>query len=337
MPEASAPGKLLLSGEYAVLRGAPAVSVSVGVRAVARTCRGPAALLDTLGGREYPFAWSPTTGLQWLEQDPGDRGRLPAAVFDVLAGCPELPPWPESVQLQLDTDAFACGGSKYGLGSSAALTVALTALMAQVLGQAADGDALAAIAARAHRRFQGGSGSGVDVMTALHGGLLCVRPATDPPRAEALRWPDGLCMVIAWSGRPASTPALISAFDTFAAGAGAAGLLQSLQRCASDAAEAWASGDPRRVLEHTRSFAASLMALDRAGSIGIFTDAHRCLMDISTAAGAVYKSSGAGGGDLGFALTDDRSVAERLRRDFVAAGFEVLELETGVSGLDLKR
>jgi phosphomevalonate kinase len=339
MPEASAPGKLLLSGEYAVLRGAPAVSVSVGVRAVARVTHtpGPAALNDATSGRSYPFDLRPETGLHWRADDPGERGRLPAAVFDTLAENPRLPRWPEAHVLQLDTDAFAADGSKYGLGSSAALTVALTAVAAETLGQPTDRAALAPIAARAHRRFQHGSGSGVDVLTALHGGLVCVYPGKDPLHAEATNWPDGLFMVIVWSGRSASTPELIAAFDRFAATAPAASLLDALARCADQAAAAWRSGDSAQIFAATARYAASLAAVDEAGGLGIVTDEHRRLAEMSASVGAIYKSSGAGGGDLGFALTDDESVAAELRRDFVEAGFEVLELETGVAGLELSR
>ena len=339
MPEASAPGKLLLSGEYAVLRGAPAVSVSVGARALARVeqLTGPAALFDAASGTSWPFDWTPEAGLLWLAEDPGERGRLPAAVLDTLAGIPGLPAWPKHCRLQLDSDAFTAGQSKYGLGSSAALTVALTAVAAELLGLPTDRAALAPIAARAHRLFQRGSGSGVDVLTALHGGLVCVQPDQEPPQAEALRWPSGLSMVIAWSGRPASTPALIAAFDRFAASDSATGLLDALEGSAGEAAAAWRAADIGQILRCTGNYASSLAALDEAGNIGIVTDEHRRLADISAAAGAVYKSSGAGGGDLGFALTDSPSTASRLRQDFAAAGFDVLDMETVVSGLELSR
>ena len=49
---------------------------------------------------------------------------------------------------------------------------------------------LAGLCLDAHRRFQDGAGSGVDIMTALHGGVIGVRPGTgELPDVERFAWP----------------------------------------------------------------------------------------------------------------------------------------------------
>ena len=64
---------------------------------------------------------------------------------------------------------------KLGLGSSAAVTVALMgALLQLVQGGAAGRDKLEALCREAHRHLQGGIGSGIDVATAVAGGLISV-------------------------------------------------------------------------------------------------------------------------------------------------------------------
>ena len=71
----------------------------------------------------------------------------------------------------LDTSDFSDASSarKFGIGSSAALMVALCRALAG--DEASDSD-VGEMAATAHRSFQGGTGSGVDIATSVAGGLI---------------------------------------------------------------------------------------------------------------------------------------------------------------------
>ena len=102
---ASAPGKIVLSGEYAVLWDAPAVSMAVNRRAVATV--------------------SPCDDAECQLSTPGFDGLEPFRVLDALLQG-ERPP----NRFTLDTTAFVDGGRKIGIGSSAALIVALAAAVA---------------------------------------------------------------------------------------------------------------------------------------------------------------------------------------------------------------
>ena len=157
---ASAPGKVVLSGEYAVLDGAPAVAMAVDRRAVASVsdnatneCRVVTEGFESSGDARY-------------------------RIVEAVCGAR-----PAGRDFTLDTAAFIVDGRKLGIGSSAALTVALVAALQQ--GRDIFQDAL-----QAHRRFQRGAGSGVDVAAAVTGGLIeyCMQDC----RVERLDWPDGL-------------------------------------------------------------------------------------------------------------------------------------------------
>jgi mevalonate kinase len=52
--------------------------------------------------------------------------------------------------------------------------------------------------------------------------------------------------------------------------------------------------------------------------------------------GAVYKPSGAGGGDFGIALTDSRTVDQAVRAAYAAEGFPVLDAELCAPGLSVR-
>ena len=130
---ASAPGKLVLLGEYAVLEGAPALVLAVNRRATA-TLR-PAA------GRDWEIA-SPTLGIEarlrfggstpaWM----GTAAPELAWVGTVMERAPGIARVP-ACRVELETDRFylAHRGTRHklGLGSSAALTVALLGALVAV-------------------------------------------------------------------------------------------------------------------------------------------------------------------------------------------------------------
>ena len=160
-----------------------------------------------------------------LEAAGGDAATL-SLVDEVLRGLADegLAPAPGAgFRLALDTSAFfdtaKAERPKLGLGSSAALTVALAmafiARAGQTTGHAGDeanhGHWLPRLLAL-HRKFQGGQGSGVDVATSLVGGLIAyqLHDGGERPTARPLAWPEGLHQRFIWSGRSASTPKFLA-------------------------------------------------------------------------------------------------------------------------------
>lgn len=336
MIEASAPGKLLLTGEYAVLDGAPAVSMAVDVRAVVQVrTAAHSELLD--GDQAYPFVLDPGGTLTWTAADPAERGSLLAALTTELCRG-KLPP----LSIRMDSSGFlrSIGGgpaAKLGLGSSAAVMTALAGALLRAVDQPLQPESIAAACLAAHRRFQGGRGSGADLLTALHGGIVGIIAGEHGPVAEPLRWPEGLQWIPVWSGTPASTPAMIARFDAFRRRRPVVYRqhLASLQEAAEAALDAWRQGSTPAVMATARAFAAHLRRLDQDAGIGIYSAAHQAIDAICLRAGAVYKTSGAGGGDFGFALTSDVAVVSRLRSDLAAAGWQALELARSDSGLQV--
>ena len=143
----SAPGKLLLCGEYAVLRDAPAVIMAVDRRAIVSVSAGdnPWHTVTTpgLSDRTFRFELRDGNQLSWLEESPDTPPGIPAAVLRHAAVKLEKP-----LRIEIDTRAFVDStGAKFGLGSSAAATVALTRAL---LGQDADRAAVWTTARQAH-------------------------------------------------------------------------------------------------------------------------------------------------------------------------------------------
>lgn len=342
MAEARAPGKLLLTGEYAVLDGAPAVTVAIGgpARAIALVADAWR-LRDPVTARASGFRLKAPDHVRWEDALADEQAALPTAV---LAEC--LRRWPDALQQQplelcLDTSAFVqvVGDRprKLGLGSSAALVVALFGAVSKACRLQVPPAEMRAGCLAAHRAFQQGRGSGVDVLTAIGGGLLICRPVDRDLRAETLRWPTNLYLVVVWTGRSASTPALISRYEDFRVRQPKAFARECdrLSDAAERAGRAWRNGLATDILDAVADYAQRVRTMDRAGSIGICTPEHEAYARLAAEAGAVYKSSGAGGGDLGFALTDSVDVAARFRAAVAAAGGHVLDLAPGRAGLSV--
>lgn len=182
----SVPANLLLMGEYAVLEeGGKGVALALDYRARGELVRPRGAP----GGREAPSPATstltitgalPTGPVVW----PGDSGIL-GRVADYL--CERLGAIAGSITV--DTAAFYTrDGRKRGFGSSAAVTVALTALWCAASGPRPDDRRVRTLATEAHRAAQDGRGSGYDVATSSSGGIVAFTGGLHP-RAEGVELP----------------------------------------------------------------------------------------------------------------------------------------------------
>ncbi|MBC7794387.1 MAG: hypothetical protein H7Z43_11835 [Clostridia bacterium] len=333
---ASAPGKLVLIGEYAVLEGAPSL-----VAAVDRYARVVASRGHSLAhARENDARGNFNAGGD-VNATANDDARLPTmpihtvrirapevgvdATIDrggsisadlqkrLALVLPKLAELPDVTGLVIDTSGFYLGADKMGLGSSAAVTVAL----AKLASPRANADDLFETARADHKNFQNGMGSGIDLAASVNGGVVLYRLDGDRAYRKPVRWPQGLSMIAVWSGAPADTREFLKNVAQFAASEPST-YTQLMQKCthiATDACAVFERGDVAAFLETIDAYAAALANLGRAARIPIITPEHEHAAAIARSVGARYKSAGAGGGDLGTALCrteDETAVLEAL-------------------------
>jgi phosphomevalonate kinase len=301
---ASAPGKILIAGEYAVLDGGEAVVMAVNRRARAHLADEPHELSPFLAAAARVVA----------DEIGGEEADLVArAVVDSAALCDE-----ES-------------GVKLGLGSSAA---AITAAVALALPPPGDRKLLHRVAHRAHAAAQGGTGSGVDVAASVWGGVLLCRPpdrAGDPPRVAPILLPADLVLVPVWLGRPADTRTLVAAMTDFARREPAAcqALYARIAAAAADLADALRASQAIIALWEGGVAAAEL---GRAAGVEVVTEGHRLLNERAEALGGVAKATGAGGGDVALGAFAGPEAAEHFRADALSLGMKVLDLSVDPDG-----
>ena len=317
---ATAPGKAIIAGEYAVLDGAPAISMAIGRRAAVILDEpgngDPVVRMPGLREGEWRFRVRRTAAaMEWLDAPPRGGARLLEAAWQAIGGAAL-----SARSLIIDTSEFcdAKTGSKLGFGSSAA---AMTALVYALCEMPHAGKDAAMLAHDAHRKLQGGLGSGVDIATSCCGGLIAYRMknAAQPRR---LSWPHGLAYRFIWSGRPADT---VSRISKLANESSKAPGRQSLARAAEQVVSAWDGAEPGAILGMLGRYTSALLQFSIDRDLGIFDAGHWGLADKARRDGLVYKPCGAGGGDIGIVMGNDEHAVRRFCRYAGEQGFWPLQ------------
>lgn len=336
----SAPGKLFLLGEYAVLEGAPALLAAVDARVAVTVGDATDGCWHlAVPGLATPRLATPRLAIERLTLGPNgvipddtdDRTTEALRVFDAVRSCvADVGVLPDALDVTIDSTAFSLGGRKLGLGSSAAVAVALTSALGIAHGLGLDSSALFALAATAHRHAQRGAGSGGDVAASVYGGLLSYTTGTTP---ESLGWPEGLVALAVVTGDGASTTDLMSRVGAYARRDPSA-YRTDIRRLAELAGQARDTlGSPADFLALASSYFDALVELDDHAHAGIVTQRHRELRAVAASAGGVFKTSGAGGGDLGLAFSLSGAPRDDLTAALAAAGAQVLPLDFCADGV----
>lgn len=308
---ASSPGKVVLFGEYVVLDGAPALAMAVDCRALASivAVAGDISTVTAAGYSDDVGRFRITgEGLHWM---PGGRA------FNVVSQAWRAAQMSAAtaMRIELDSTRFvnAKTGQKIGLGSSAAVTVALCA----ALRRTADRRELAPLAYTAHTELQDGAGSGVDVACSLNGGLIEYRMQgnTVSPRT----WPDGLHYRLLNSGVGVSTRQQLSKLDAVARQSSRDRLAAAAEKMAA----VWSTGDANTILAEAKGYGDILRSFSEEHALGIYAAGHDDLWRIASGTGLFYKPCGAGGGDVGVVMGVDVSSLERFVQN-LPANFSVL-------------
>jgi phosphomevalonate kinase len=331
---ASAPGKLVLLGEYAVLEGAPALVLAVDRRARVTLAGGAGDCWDILSptlGLDASLRIGPA-GVEWRGA-PSPRLAWLAVLFERLPFAQGLAP----CRVELDSDPFylhhAGSTTKLGLGSSAALTVALLgALHAHARQSAPALDTCIAV----HRAIQGGRGSGIDIAASLTGGLSRFERAGAASICTPLQLPGELHWRCVFSGRPASTGKMLATVAAWSEREPThyARCMDELATIASRGVDAVANRDASAFLSSLHDYSQALARLGEASGTEIASREHRAIAALARDCGAVYKSCGAGGGDVGITFAvDDTRLGEFAARA-TQAGFPVIGLDADPQGLE---
>ncbi|MCT9820235.1 phosphomevalonate kinase [Microbacterium sp. W1N] len=322
-----APGKLFVAGEYAVVTpGEPAVLVAVDRYITVRlTAAQDAGRIHSPEFGRAPLLWRRDADGLTIDRDRHPYDYVLAAVTLCERLRAERGLAPRFYDLHIDSGLDDVTGRKFGLGSSAAVTVAAVRAIDAFYDFGLDGLEIFRLSLLATVQVAP-QASGGDVAASAFGGwigyrspdraLLRARSEQGPidgllhsdawagSEVTRLPPPDALRFLVGWTGSPASTVRLVddvsrqvrsgeSAHDTF--------LLRS-RAVVDDLWRGLQQGDDAAALTAVRDARRLLQGLGASAGVAIETERLAALCDIAEAAGAAAKPSGAGGGDCGIVL-----------------------------------
>jgi phosphomevalonate kinase len=324
-----APGKLFVVGEFAVVEpGAPAILVAVD-RYVTVTVTVPddtdtdVVISTDLGASRVRRRWhhgrlragddEPTAGLAHVVSAIEVVGRLLAERgVRAPAMCVTV------------SSALHDNGTKLGLGSSGAVTVATVAAVTSFCGLELSADTRFRLAVLATVGIDARASCG-DLAASTWGGWLAYR---SPDRAAVLdlllrrgveetlraRWPGfavrrlpppgGLSLEVGWTGTPATSSAMVADLyrRPWRGGESHRRFVATTADCVRASVSALERGDHHALQDQIRRARQELTRLDDETGLGVFTTGLTRLCEVAEAFGGAAKPSGAGGGDCGIAL-----------------------------------
>ncbi|MBO6331123.1 phosphomevalonate kinase [Enterococcus gallinarum] len=331
MIEISVPGKLFIAGEYAVVEpGHPAIIVAVD-QFINVTIEG-ARKNGSIQSAQYsdlPIRWTRRNGELVLDHRENPFHYILAAIRLTEKYAQEKGTLLSFYDLKVTSELDNSNGRKYGLGSSGAVTVATVKALNLYYDLKMDRLTQFKIAALAHLAVQG-NGSCGDIAASCYGGWLAfstfdhewvLRKQQEWTLTQLLTsdWselsirplivPKSLRLLIGWTGSPASTSDLVDQVyqSKEAKEKGYAKFLADSKDCVNRLIDGFLNEDSRTIKKMITENRKLLVGLSSLTGVTIETPALKKLCDLAETYRGAAKSSGAGGGDCGIVIVDQKT------------------------------
>ena len=323
-----APGKLYIAGEYAVVEnGYPAILVALD-QFVTCSIEESAAEVGKIISRQYH-----NNALQWYrlgEQMVVDNRDNPFSY--ILSAIKVTEEYARSFarelrifDLHIDSQLDSDSGKKYGLGSSAAVTVATVKALCHFYNLPVTKDEIFKLAAIAHFEVQG-NGSLGDVAASVYGGWIAYHSFDRQWLAQQRKYLDLRTLVdLPW---PASTSQLVDKISLFKARQQKEyrQFLEDSKHCIQRMVEGFHNADLESIKNEIRYNRELLKQLGTNSGVHIETPVLNKLCQIAEDFGGAAKTSGAGGGDCGIVAIDRDSNFKQVLKKWTANKIEQLPL-----------
>jgi phosphomevalonate kinase len=370
----SAPGKLVVAGEWAILDiGNPGIIASVDRRVFAevRDSKNIEVSIKDFGIKELTASFDGST-LTWSrelnEQNRKDTQFMKASIETALRYLGSYKPfairtWGEETNIKVDGVL-----KKVGFGSSAASVVAVIGGLLKFNGMdistRESKDIIYKLATMAHFFAQGKVGSAFDVAASTYGGIF-VYKRFDPKwleqkmssgagvkevaeqawpsfEVEPLEPPRGFRLLIGWTKESASTTNLVKQVDEWAKLSESNAAIKrriyaSIASLVKELIVAWKEADRERITDLLNDNEELLRELGQKAGVPIETPELRLLHEAAKAAGCAGKLSGAGGGDCGIGICFEESEAKSIRKAWEEKGLKPLSATVDSDGVKAAR
>jgi len=377
MIHVSAPGKLFIAGEWAILEQGNAglvgaVNKRVHAQLEEQPSEGPQPAVSisiddfAITGRKAQFDGKHLMFSPELSEEEKPKFKFIKEAIETALQYVQpqaslksfsIRTWGELSQIEVDGQT-----KKVGFGSSASAVVATIAGIFELHGLHLERhkEQIFKLAAAAHYFAQGKLGSCFDIAASTYGGVFSyVAPnlkavgeqmASKTVKAVVdghwpllhitpLEVPDDFCLAVGWTKQSASTTDMIKALNVWKeTNIGPYNsVMERISEVIDRILQAWRAKDRERILALVKENRAALAELTQLSGVPIETEDLRKLAEIADQTGAAGKLSGAGGGDCGIALCFDSRIAESVKAAWQEAGLWPLDVELDRKGVRVEK
>ncbi len=348
-----APGKLYLAGEYAVVEtGFPAVIASVNQYVTAHITKSEnGGTIQSKNLNKELIHWD-RQGTELVFDDTESQLQyILSAINFVEKYALEKNAKLDYYDLLVTSELDSKDGKKYGLGSSAAVTVAVVKTLGDFYHLNLTAMDVYKLSAISHLSVQG-NGSLGDIAASAFGGIVAYK---SPDRnwvfnmvrnhsltkllelhwpelkIETLKLPENLELTVGWTGSPASTSILVDriALSKAQKVEKYQHFLKSSRANVEHLIDGFRSNNSELIKDMISKYRSLLADLADFSDVHIETEMLAQLCDIAEKFGGAAKTSGAGGGDCGIVISNRQIEIDQLKEEWKKVGITPLTLKIG--------
>lgn len=349
MISSTSPGKLYIAGEYAVVeKGYPAIIVGVDgfikVSLEESKDRGSIEAYDNT-----PISFKRKEDKLILDYRDNRLFYLINSINIVETLAKEMGKELKLYNLKVESELENLEGEKYGLGSSAAVTVSTIKVLCKLYDIKLTKEQLFKLASLVHLKINS-NGSCGDIAASVYGGWisfktfdrnwvleqsenLTIKELLDKRwpflEIKSLTPPENLNLLIGWTGKPSSTTILVDEVNKSRKDNGVfyKSFLDSSKICVENIVKSFAKGDSSEIQKGVITNRSLLVNMGKKLGIEIETPELTHFCDIALKFNGAAKSSGAGGGDCGIAIFKDKDDLENIIQEWERKGITYLPLK----------
>ncbi|MGR3741781.1 phosphomevalonate kinase [Companilactobacillus sp. DQM5] len=329
MITAKASGKLYLAGEYAVVeKGNPAIIASVDKYvSVSITKTKNEGTLNSNRFTDSLIHWTRENDKFLIDSRDSQLEFIISAIHCAEIYAKQLGKKLSYYNIDVSSQLDSEDGKKFGLGSSAAVTVATIKALCKFYDLNVDNKIIFKLSALAHLKVQG-NGSLGDIAASTYGGIIyytspdknwIINTLKKEPLFNVIhkKWPDLTIqqirlpidskLLIGWTGNPASTSILVEQISYSKSQKAKLynEFLKKSKQCLELMLEGFLAGNLKLIQEQIKVNRNLLNSLSTFTDVLIETQKLTELCDIATTDNSAAKTSGAGGGDCGIVIAKD--------------------------------
>ena len=332
-----APGKLYIAGEYAVLeQDCPAILVAVNqfIRVSITKSKSSTGSIHSKQYSQDSIHWVRRGAQMVIDNRDNPFEYILSAINLTERFCLEQHIKLRVYDLHVNSDLDSADGKKYGLGSSAAVTVATVKAILRFYNVPFSNELVYKLSAISHYSVQG-NGSAGDIAASVYGGWIAYqtfdkkwlkRELTQKSLSEVVdeAWPglkiqlltppEGMNLLIGWSQKPASTSRLVDETNANKAALNVEykQFLQQSRKCVLRMIDGFEQCNIDLIKMQIRENRKLLQHFAQINQIAIEIPRLSKLINIAESFGGAAKTSGAGNGDCGIVITDEQTNVNEL-------------------------